>query len=166
LPELVILPGAHSKWVRTDGRQIVDLTTYMSGEILNLLRKDSLVSRLIPAGYTPNEHAFARGVDIARDKAALPGGVLQRVFSARSLVLFDRLPQTDIADYLAGLVIGSEIFEALSGRAQPDTIAVLGETPVADQYRRALAMFGIASPPSSGNTVNAFARLIATFGAA
>ena len=37
----------------------------MSGEILNLLHKDSLLSKLIPTDYTPSEAAFDRGVAIA-----------------------------------------------------------------------------------------------------
>ncbi|MGB3337816.1 MAG: 2-dehydro-3-deoxygalactonokinase [Devosia sp.] len=41
LPDLVVLPGAHSKWVRTDGQKIIDLTTYMSDEILRLGRVDN-----------------------------------------------------------------------------------------------------------------------------
>jgi 2-dehydro-3-deoxygalactonokinase len=162
MPDLVVLPGAHSKWVHTHNQRIVDLTTYMSGEILNLLRKDSLVSRLIPADHIQNDMAFDRGVEIAKDKAALPGGVLQRVFSARSLVLFELLKPADIADYLAGIVIGSEIAEALAGMVQPDTIAVLGQTPIAASYRRALAVFGIASPLKSGTPAHGFAQLIAT----
>jgi 2-dehydro-3-deoxygalactonokinase len=161
LPDLVVLPGAHSKWVRTDGQKIIDLTTYMSGEILNLLRKDSLVSRLIPSDYVPNDTAFDRGVEIARDKLALPGGVLQRVFSARSLVLFDRLPPADIPDYLAGVVIGSEIDEALAGMARPAAIVVLGQTPTAISYRRALSCFGIASPLTSSTPDRGFAQMIA-----
>lgn len=160
LPELIVLPGAHSKWVRTDGKRIVDLTTYMSGEILNLLRKDSLVSKLIPAEYARSDAAFERGVDIAKDKSALPGGVLQRVFSARSLVLFDRLKPHDISDYLAGVIIGSEIVEALAGRPAASSIAVLGQTPVAASYRRALQQFGINSPIRVGSAASGFARLI------
>ena len=161
LPELVVLPGAHSKWVRTDGTRIVDLTTYMSGEILNLLREDSLLSKLIPADSAPSETAFNRGVAIARDKAAMPGGVLQRLFSARSLVLFDQLEPQEISDYLAGIMIGSEIVEVLAVKPDMSSAVVLGETPVAVSYRRALQQFGIQSPVKTGSAAGGFARLVA-----
>jgi 2-dehydro-3-deoxygalactonokinase len=160
LPELVVLPGAHSKWVRTDGERIVDLSTYMSGEILNLLRKDSLLSKLIPADYAPSEAAFDRGVAIARDKGALPGGVLQRLFSARSLVLFEQLKPREISDYLSGVMIGSEIAEVLAGQPDLSSVVVLGETPVAHSYRRALQQFGTQSPAKAGSAAAGFARLI------
>ena len=165
LPELVVLPGAHSKWVRTDGARIVDLTTYMSGEILNLLRKDSLLSKLIPAASAPSETAFNRGVAIARDKAALPGGVLQRLFSARSLVLFDQLEPQEISDYLAGIMIGSEIVEVLAVKPDMSSAVVLGETTVAVSYRLALQQFGIRSPVKTGSAAGGFARLVAELSA-
>jgi len=164
LPELVVLPGAHSKWVRTDGERIVDLTTYISGEILNLLRKDSLLSKLIPADYAPSEAAFDRGVAIARDKSALPGGVLQRLFSARSLVLFDQLKPHEISDYLAGVMIGSEIAEVLARQPDMSSVVVIGETPVAQSYRRALQQFGIQAPVKTGSAAAGFARLIVEMG--
>lgn len=165
LPGLVVLPGAHSKWVRTDGSRIVDLTTYMSGEILNLLRKDSLLSKLIPADSAPSETAFDRGVAIARDRGALPGGVLQRLFSARSLVLFDQLEPREINDYLAGIMIGSEIMEVRAGHPDMSSVVVLGETQVALSYRRALQQFGIALPVTTGSADRGFARLVAELSA-
>ncbi|RUT28265.1 hypothetical protein EMQ25_16900 [Arsenicitalea aurantiaca] len=161
LPEWVVLPGAHSKWVRTDGEHIVDVTTYMSGEILDLLLKDSLLSKLIPAGASHGEEAFARGVAIAADKRAMQGGVLQRLFSARSLVLFDRLKPDEITGYMSGVMIGSEIIEALAGQPEVASVAVLGETPLAASYRQALQAFGIAAPVVTGSAAAGFARLVA-----
>lgn len=162
MPSLVVLPGAHSKWVRTDGARIIDIATYMSGEILNLLRKDSLVSRLIPASYEPQPAAFERGILMAQDKTALPGGVLQRIFSARSLVLFDRLKPEEIADYLAGMIIGSEIAEAMAGAEGPSAVHVLGQTPIATSYRNALKLLGIDSPDVDSSAARGFARLVPT----
>jgi 2-dehydro-3-deoxygalactonokinase len=161
LPSLVVLPGAHSKWVRTDGTRILDIATYMSGEVLNLLRRDSLVSRLIPESHEPQPAAFGRGVLMAQDKAALPGGVLQRIFSARSLVLFDRLEPEEIADYLAGMMLGSEIAEAFAGATPPSAVPVLGQTPIAASYRNALKLLGIDSPEVDSSAARGFGRVIA-----
>ena len=116
---LFVLPGPHAKWVRIQDGRIIGITTYMSGEILNLLKKDSLVSRLIPETYEEQPQAFHRGVLAAYDEGALPGRILARLFSARSLVLFDLLKPSEISDYLSGLMIGAEIFEALHNREEP-----------------------------------------------
>jgi len=65
---------------------------------------------------------------------------LRRLFSARTLGLFDLLPQSGIASYLSGLLIGSEIEEALDCLAVADAeIRVVGTSRLAWRYRGALA---------------------------
>ncbi len=136
-----VLPGPHAKWVTMEGGRIIAITTYMSGEILNLLKKDSLVSRLIPATYEENPEAFRRGVQTAYEENTLPGRILARIFSARSLVLFDRLAPEEIADYLAGLMIGGEISEAL-GADRSKKINIVGHAAIAGRYKTAIELFG------------------------
>ncbi|MBP1844838.1 2-dehydro-3-deoxygalactonokinase [Rhizobium petrolearium] len=138
---LFVLPGPHAKWVTMEGGHISAITTYMSGEILDLLKKDSLVSRLIPATYEERPDAFRRGVLTACEQGVLPGRILARIFSARSLVLFDELGPEEIADYLAGLMIGAEIAEAL-GEGKSGKISIVGHTPLAGRYKTALELFG------------------------
>ncbi|CDZ47168.1 2-dehydro-3-deoxygalactonokinase [Neorhizobium galegae] len=84
---------------------------------------------LSPDGDSPS----AVGVD---------GGdhILSRVFSARSLVLFDRPTPEEIADYLAGLMIGAEISEAL-GQDKPRKINIVGHAALAGRYETALEIF-------------------------
>ena len=161
MPNLVVLPGMHSKWITTDGSRITDIATYMGGEVLSLLKRDSLVSRLIPASYEPHPDAFERGTRFALDKSTMPGGVLQRIFSARSLVLFGQLEPAEIADYLDGVVLGSEIAEALAGIPRPQAVAVMGTSTAAGSYRTALRIAGISSPALAGSSATAFAALAA-----
>ncbi len=138
---IFVLPGPHAKWVAMEGGRITAITTYMSGEILNLLKRDLLVSRLIPATYDERPEAFRRGVQTAYEENTLPGRILARVFSARSLVLFDRLAPEEIADYLAGLMIGAEISEAL-GADRSKKINLVGHSALAERYKTALELFG------------------------
>lgn len=141
---LFVLPGPHAKWVTLEGGRITAITTYMSGEILNLLKKDSLVSRLIPGTYEERPEAFRRGVLAAYDEDTLPGRILARIFSARSLVLFNRLQPEEISDYLSGLMIGAEIIEAV-GINKPRKINIVGHTRLAEHYRIGLELFGVAA---------------------
>jgi 2-dehydro-3-deoxygalactonokinase len=138
---MFVLPGPHAKWVTMEGGGITAITTYMSGEILNLLKRDSLVSRLIPSTYEERPEAFRRGVQTAYEQGTLPGRILARVFSARSLVLFDRLASEEIADYLAGLMIGAEISEAL-GQGKSKKINIVGHAALAERYKTAIELFG------------------------
>lgn len=139
---MFVLPGPHAKWVRKDGGRVASITTYMSGEIANLLKRDSLVSRLIPPVSEARPVAFRRGVETAFDQGTFSGGILGRIFSARSLVLFDRLEPDDISDYISGLLVGAEVQEAI-GAQRGDTIGVLGHGDVAERYLIALELLGV-----------------------
>lgn len=151
-----ILPGAHTKWVRKQAGKITAITTYLSGEILNLLKKDSIISRLMPAEYTPHPEAFRRGVAMV-DDADIGGGLLRRVFSARSLVLFDQLQPAEIADYLAGMFIAAEIREAASAVDGP--VLLVGNAPVAMSYEVALSELGVPCRRIQLDSAQAFAAL-------
>lgn len=151
-----ILPGAHTKWVRKEAGQIVAITTYLSGEILNLLKKDSIISRLMPAEYTPHPEAFRRGVAMV-DDTDIGGGLLRRVFSARSLVLFDQLQPAEIADYLAGMFIAAEIREAAGAVDGP--VLLVGNAPVAASYEMALSELRVPCRRIQLNSAQAFSAL-------
>lgn len=138
---LFVLPGPHAKWVTMQGGRITAITTCMSGEIANLLKKDSLVSRLIPANHETRPDAFRRGVTAAFDRHALPGTILARIFSARSLVLFDRMEPAEIGDYISGLLVGAEIRELL-GETADRRVNVVGQGDLAERYVEALALYG------------------------
>jgi 2-dehydro-3-deoxygalactonokinase len=158
----VILPGAHTKYVGVEDQRITRLATYMGGETAALLRRDSLISRLIPKDAAITDTGFEQGLTTAwRDEIA--GGLLRRLFSARSLVLFERLPREDIAGYIAGLVTGAEILEAETEwalRSRP--VLVAGGGPEAVRYLNALNRRGIAVHAASIDIGSTIAGLAAT----
>ncbi len=137
-----VLPGTHSKWAFAEGGRIVWFATFMTGEVFAVLKAHSILGRLM-AGETADEEAFARGLAYGRNG---PGGLLKRLFSARTLGLFDRLPATGIASYLSGLLIGSEIAEArscLQDHPGAGEIAVIGGSDLALRYRLAIEAAGL-----------------------
>lgn len=159
---VVVLPGAHTKYVTISDGQIFGLATYMGGEISNLLRKDSLVGRLIPPDGGIDDIGFERGLQMAW-RNDLPGTLLRRVFSARSLVLFDHMPASQISGFIAGLLVGAEIAEAEAEwplRYAP--LLVVGDSPEALRYRRAFAARGILARSVTPSTALSFALLHAT----
>lgn len=155
---IVVLPGAHAKYVSVVGGQIAGFATYMGGEIAALLRRDSLVGRLIPSDPAIAMDGFERGLDTAWK--ALPGSVLRRAFSARSLVLFDRMRPNEIAGYIEGLLVGSEIAEAedewpLAG----SPVRVIGEGEAAHRYVLALQRRGYQAESAVARTAGLIATL-------
>lgn len=136
-----VLPGTHSKWATVRDGRIAGFQTYMTGEVYGVLREHSILGRLM-VGQEHDPAAFARGLD-----AAGPGGrgLLRRLFSARTLGLFDRLPGEAIGSYLSGLLIGTEIQEALEGGPPEEPLVVIGESALAGRYLEALRHLGVAA---------------------
>ena len=65
-----ILPGTHSKHARMQQRQIVDFSTYMTGELFQVLISHSLLGRGLPDAAA-DDSAFLLGVEASRRHAAL-----------------------------------------------------------------------------------------------
>jgi 2-dehydro-3-deoxygalactonokinase len=141
---LYLLPGTHSKWALVEGGRIVWFASFMTGELFAALSDHTILGRLM-TGRAFDADGFARGLAAAED-----GGLIGRLFSARTLGLFDRLSGTAIASYLSGLLIGHEVREARSalgsriGGTLPE-IGIIGRHDLADAYRRALSSAGLAA---------------------
>lgn len=108
-----LTPGTHSKWVRVEGGKLLEFRTYITGELFNLLRQSGTLAQLM-TGEGDDEAAFLQGV-----RATSAGSeLLNRLFSARSLALFNRLSGDKIASYVSGMLVGTEMRDALA--AWPD----------------------------------------------
>ena len=105
----VVLPGTHSKWVRLRGSVVTGFTTFMTGELYGLLTRHSILADLIRPAPRPQWAAFDRGVDTAAEAVSAGTSLLGVLFSARTLPLTGVMAETDVADYLSGLVIGTEL---------------------------------------------------------
>ena len=141
---LLVLPGTHSKWALAEGGRIVWFATFMTGELFGVLKRHSILGRLMQ-GEEHDPDAFRQGLAYAGEAGS---GLLKRLFSARTLGLFDRLPPAGIASYLSGLLIGTEIAEALTWtreRAAQGEVTVIGASDLAERYRQALEERGVAA---------------------
>ncbi|MEZ5741323.1 MAG: 2-dehydro-3-deoxygalactonokinase [Burkholderiaceae bacterium] len=139
LPARVLLPGTHSKWARIGQRGIEGFRTYMTGECYAVLREHSILGRLMRPGAA-DPAAFDKGLNDRRSGAA---SLLQQLFAVRTLGLFERMPATDLADYLSGLLIGDELAAALAGD-DDSPVHLVGSGPLVARYRRALEVFGVS----------------------
>lgn len=141
--QTVVLPGTHSKWVRLDGGRVTGFTTAMTGELYGLLMGDSILARLAE-GETGTEasDAFTWGLEAEAEQGD-ERGLPALLFTARTLVLADRLAGTEVADYVSGLLIGAEVRHAL--RADPaDPVTLCGSAATTHRYRVALERCGVA----------------------
>ena len=148
---LLVLPGTHSKWALVEDGRIVWFATFMTGEVFGLLKEHSILGRLM-AGEADEAPAFRRGLAYARAKR---GGLLKRLFSARTLALFDQLPARSVASYLSGLLIGTEVREALECLEQAPAeqeIAVIGSSDLTERYLTAIEKAGLRGRRADADT--------------
>lgn len=142
----ILLPGTHGKFVDVRGGTVVAFQTRMTGELFELLRTHSVLGRLMSATTAPafDGGAFDRGVDAGR--AALGADLAHRLFSVRSLGLFNELPSTGLAGYLSGLLIGHELAAALP-QAVGRPLVLGGDAALCRRYQRALQRCDRAPAP-------------------
>jgi 2-dehydro-3-deoxygalactonokinase len=153
-PRLVVLPGTHSKWAIVGDGRIEAFSTYLTGELFSVLKEHSVLGRMMAATTAPRAQAmqaFTRGVERGVAAKGQPASLLHDVFGARTLALFRELPEATTADYLSGLLIGSEIREGAAWAAgrgvRAERVVLVGAPALVERYTAACALAGIVAAP-------------------
>lgn len=141
---LVILPGTHSKHVTLSQQSIINYATYMTGELYSLLFDRSILGKALPEQHNSQE-AFLSGVDMAQNGTPLS----HLIFSARTRRLNKEIPETHIADYLSGLMIGAEM-ATLSGSTLP--LWCVGSPKLTQRYAQAAEHSGLKLTIADGDS--------------
>ena len=110
---LAVLPGTHSKWVWREAGRITWFRTFMTGELFDLLCQHSLLGRSMPATQI-DPGGFALGLA----QAHAPGGLLEKLFTLRARWLLGELTTEQQRGCLSGLLLGTELADALSALAR------------------------------------------------
>jgi 2-dehydro-3-deoxygalactonokinase len=138
-----VLPGTHSKWVELNEGRIVQLRTYMTGELFGLLTQHgTLAAAAGTATSAWDALAFSEGVDAARH-----GGVLShQLFGCRARVVCGDRPASSAHAYLSGLLIGSEWQDVLRRDADANAATefkLLGSPALTNRYQDAAKQLGL-----------------------
>ncbi|MES0862553.1 2-dehydro-3-deoxygalactonokinase [Ruegeria sp. SCPT10] len=138
---MFVMPGTHSKWVQVADGKIVDFSTYMTGEIFSALKEHTILGTLM------KEDAFSEDAFVMGVKAGLSGesNLLHSLFHVRTLPLMGKIPKVATADYLSGLLIGTEVAAATGEVKDVGTITVVGRSDLSDRYEIALRTAGFDS---------------------
>ena len=150
MQSLFVLPGTHSKWVRVKKNRITQFATFMTGEIFAVLCEHSILGRTMK-GNADDVECFKQGYDYAMNKNVNHAGLLQQLFSVRTLALFNRLPAEGLHAYLFGLLIGYEIRGALEAFDHASGVTIIAEPVLANRYQRALGYSGMGATIADEN---------------
>jgi 2-dehydro-3-deoxygalactonokinase len=149
---VVILPGTHSKWATIGGGALADFQTFLTGEMFELLSKQSFLRHSVAEGSQEPSTlpGFALGVRRTVNEG-LP--FLAAIFSVRVRQLLDNVAREDNLAYLSGLVIGGEIAAAkATGRLMPGAVPrIIGNKSLARAYHRAFEIAGYSTETLDGS---------------
>jgi 2-dehydro-3-deoxygalactonokinase len=133
----VCMPGTHSKWVRVERGQVVDFTTFMTGEAFSLFASQSVLRHSIDAGGD-DRNAFLSGVaDMLREPERLTGAL----FGIRAGGLLRNTGAAAARSRLSGLLIGVELAASRS-RWEGRPVHLIGARPLSHAYAAALEHAG------------------------
>jgi 2-dehydro-3-deoxygalactonokinase len=156
---LVVLPGTHSKWVKVENNHIVDFRTYLTGELFEILRSYSTLSKATEAS-----NQFHISEDFIRGLDADSSDLTHDLFAIRAHWLQGASKEASV-EYLSGLLIGYEIKSAKKW-VRPTEVVVVASGGLAKVYHAAFAHFGISSTDSeNSNLIDYFIELSQRVGA-
>ncbi len=137
---LVCLPGTHSKWCIVKQGQITSLTSFMTGEMFALIRRQSMIGTLLVEDEF-DLPSFMDGVTASGSAA----GLLHNLFSIRADILLGELACKSAESYLSGMLVGSEVKAAVGVIGASRDVVLVGNEGLAHRYTAAFTEHGIAS---------------------
>jgi 2-dehydro-3-deoxygalactonokinase len=135
---LYLMPGTHSKWVETDGSQIRDFRTAMTGELHHILMSHSLLGKGLPAQQSAGD-VFHQGLRTGFSQPDITG----RLFEVRAAHVLNRLDKSAVSEWLSGLLIGSEVAQMLRLFGHQQSVTIIGNPQLTERYAQALSLAGV-----------------------
>ncbi len=134
---LYILPGTHSKHVIVEQDKVVDFRTFMTGELFEVIRTQTILKDSTSEEDTFNfiEADFGGGVEASKE-----GNMLNELFHIRAADLLTGRSKEANSNFLSGLLVGEEL-RSLSF-SEIDKIMLCGSDQLIQLYRVAAEILG------------------------
>ncbi|MTI02339.1 2-dehydro-3-deoxygalactonokinase [Roseibium sp. RKSG952] len=133
---VICLPGTHTKWVQISASEVVSFRTFMTGELFDLLRGQSVLRHSVADGW--DDGAFAEAV---ADTLSKPEQLAARLFGLRAADLLHGQDGDTARARLSGYLIGAEL-AATRPYWLGQQLAIIGAPGLADAYSNALQQQG------------------------
>lgn len=136
---ICIMPGTHAKHVLVRQHKVLDFRTYMTGEIYDVLARHSMLRDTLriesDRKEIRNSTDFLRGVE---DAMSYP--LTHALFRVRTNGVFKKMDGYGCKEYLSGLLIGYEMWQALHWEKVGDreVMVLSGRAALTDRYRQAM----------------------------
>jgi len=137
---ILVLPGTHSKWARIKADMVSGFSTFMTGEMFDLLSQHSVLRHSI-AGKGWDADAFELAL---ADGFSRPERLTQNIFGIRVAALIAGLDPVAARSKLSGYLVGLELKGAQDIWRDKDVV-IIAEPVLAEIYRVALALLGVVA---------------------
>lgn len=141
--QIVCMPGTHSKWVTVTEDLVTGFSTFMTGELFDLLSKHSVLSHSV-AGAASSDADCPAFLSAVKAAFRAPQRVSNILFTVRSGTLLQDLSPTDAAARLSGTLIGLEIAGALGSAAERPVIRLVASGKLRSLYESALSVLSLS----------------------
>ena len=133
------LPGTHSKWIVAREGQVNQLTTFMTGELFELMRTRSILAPLIDSQAVADSKSdiFSKGLTLAQS----PAGLLHQMFAIRAGALTGQFAKSDVLTLLSGVLVGAECL-AVKSLVQNKSVTLMSSGDLKQTYQNAFEHFG------------------------
>lgn len=132
---IICMPGTHSKWVRVRNGAVERFATFMTGELFNVISRETILSHAIAgAGDAEDVEAFRAAVSAAHANPALAANLL---FHARSSQLLFGGEPASARGRVSGTLIGLELAGGLPESASATGITLIASGRLQVLYRSA-----------------------------
>ena len=139
--QLFIFPGTHSKHITVQNGAAQSITSYMTGELFELLSKKSVLSASVKKNdpeQNLNNYHFVEGVN-----KGITLNLMNSIFHVRTNQLFKKLTPLENYHYLSGLLIGHELKDVAENN--PGNITLVCSEGLKNEYIQALDTLGLGS---------------------
>ncbi|GEN28927.1 2-keto-3-deoxy-galactonokinase [Halovibrio variabilis] len=155
---LACLPGTHAKWASLDAGAVTQFTTYLTGELYQLLAQQSVLKHSVGSDDLNDPACREAFISAVSEINAAPETFSSRLFGLRAQDLLDsHLPtgkkRADVLSArLSGLAIGLELADACDQRLSDEPITLIGHQALCQRYTLALNAIGFQTQHLDGDT--------------
>jgi 2-dehydro-3-deoxygalactonokinase len=141
---LIAMPGTHSKWVRVVRHEVLGFSTFMTGELFDVISRQSILQHAVKdsAGFDGGHPSFLSALHAAYKEPEL---ATNRLFSIRARGLLFSLLPTDAEATLSGMMIGLELAGALKQAPKDTPVILVASGKLRGLYEAAFHRLGVTS---------------------
>lgn len=133
-PMLLVLPGSHTKFVSVDSNgQITGCLTSIAGELLSSITNDTIIADAVGHQFVTEEQ-YDKDMLLTGYRTAQKSGIGRACFSGRILNQFVTKDKMQVANYILGVVLQSDVIAIKNSDAltvdKNTSVVVCGKSPL------------------------------------